>query len=784
VTDIATVDAATGLSTAEVEDRVRRGLVNAVPEAPSRTISEIARANVFTRFNALMTTLAVVVIIAGSPRDALFFGVVIANTLIGIVQEVRAKRTLDQLAVLSAPRAHIVRDGRDQELLVHEIVLDDVLDLRPGQQISADATVLAADNLEIDESLLTGEADPVVKEPGDDVMSGSFVVAGSGRAQVTKVGADAYAARLAEEARRFTLVSSELRVAVDRIITWVSWLIVPAAIGLLISQHKTQSNWRDAAVSAIGGVVAMVPEGLVLLTSIAFAVGVIRLAKRRTLVQELPAIEVLARVDVLCLDKTGTITEGSMDVAEVRPIGASAGDVDEVLAAVAAADPDPNATTRAIAAAHPDGPRWPVASSVPFSSARKWSAVSFAEHGTWVMGAPEIVLHDRLDGELRAEVDREADAGRRVLVLARSDTAATASQLPPGLEPVALVLLEDHIRPDAPETLAYFAEQGVTAKVISGDNPRTVGAVAARAGLKDADRLLDARELPAEEPALADAVEQTTVFGRVAPHQKRAMVVALQHRGHTVAMTGDGVNDVLALKDADCGIAMAAGSEASRAVAQLVLLDNSFAALPRVVAEGRRVINNIQRVATLFLVKTVYSVLLAALVGIFVLPYPFLPRHLTLISGLTIGIPAFFLALAPNDELVRPGFLRTVARFSIPGGIVAGTLTFIGYVGARHNASLSLDQQRTTAALVLCGVGLVILLRIARPLNPLRLALVATMGGLFALTLLGPAGRNFFELDLPDTAELVGAAVLIAASFPLLELGLAVAARIRPDART
>ncbi len=771
-----------GLSAADVAERVRAGQVNQLPDSPSRTFTQILRGNVFTRFNALMTTLAAIVVLAGSPKDALFFFVVISNTLIGTIQELRAKQSLDRLAVLSAPRAKVVRDGEDADLAIADIVLDDVLDLRPGNQVPADGVMLVAANLEVDESLLTGEADPVLKQPGDDLLSGSFIVAGGGRAQVTKVGADAYAAKLAEEARRFTLVSSSLRNSVNRIITWVTWLMIPTSIGLVISQHHSQPGWREALVFAAGGIVAMVPEGLVLLTSVAFAVGVIRLARRRTLVQELPAIEVLARVDVLCLDKTGTITEGTMEVAEVRAMSDVTGaDLDAVLAAVAASDRDPNATQRALAERYPDPPGWPVTATVPFSSARKWSAAGFDGHGTWVLGAPEMVMADAYGGDLRDDVDREADAGRRVLVLAHCDAPLNGDARPDGLRAMALVVLVDRIRPDAPETLRYFAQQDVTLKVISGDNPRTVAAVAARAGLARADHYIDARQLPVDDPeALAADVADATVFGRVSPHQKQAMVHALQARGHTVAMTGDGVNDVLALKDADCGIAMASGSEASRAVAQLVLLDSSFASLPQVVAEGRRVINNIERVASLFLTKTVYAVLLAALVAIFVLPFPFLPRQLTLVGTITIGVPATVLALEANTELVRDGFLERVARFAVPAGLVAGLATFLTYVFARQNEALALIEQRTTAVLVLTGVTLLVLVRVAWPLNPLRVTLVLGMVALLTLVVLLPAGRNFFELDLPQGGELMMAGFAVAVSGPVLLAGWAIADRIRP----
>ena len=660
-----------GLTAADVADRVARGQVNDVPDAPSRTFTEILRANLFTKFNALIGSLWAIVMICGAYRDALFGGVVVANTLIGIIQELRAKRTLDRLTVVNAPKVMAVRDGEIHQLAVNELVLDDVMDLRPGQQIVADSTVLAGTNLEVDESLLTGESDPVVKAIGDDLMSGSFVVSGSARAQVSKVGADAYAAQLAEEARRFTLVHSALRAAMDRIVTLVTYALVPTGIALFISQLDSDGGVRDGLVSAVGGVVAMVPEGLILLTSVAFTVGVLRLAKRRTLVQELPAIEVLARVDVICLDKTGTITSGAMDVTEVRAVDGNdctEPEIDAALAALAWADPNPNATQQALQRRFDDTSAWTMSESVAFSSARKWSASSFDGQGTWVFGAPEMVVDGSGFEAIESSVSEAADSGRRVLLLATTDAPLEGESLPAGVRAVALVMLEDQVRPDAGETLAYFAEQGVTLKVISGDNPRTVGAVCRRVGLAGADQSVDARTLPDSIDGLADALEAATVFGRVTPHQKQAMVKALQSRGHVVAMTGDGVNDVLALKDADCGVAMASGSEASRAVAQLVLLDSSFAALPAVLAEGRRVINNIERVASLFLVKTTYALFFAWATVLTGVTYPFLPRHLTLVGTFTIGVPAFFLALAPNSDPVRPGFLGRVARIALPGG--------------------------------------------------------------------------------------------------------------------
>ncbi|MFT3852677.1 MAG: cation-translocating P-type ATPase [Ilumatobacteraceae bacterium] len=731
-----------GLTSAEVAERVARGQVNTIPEAPTRTVRQIVRANVFTPVNLIVAILGALVILAGSPKNALFGGVIVANSIIGIVQELRAKKALDALRVVSAPVVHVLRDGTVHELTVGDLVLDDVVELRTGQQVVADGEVLDEDSLEIDESLLTGEADPIAKNPGDEVLSGSAVVAGTGHVRVTKVGADNYAAKLAEEAKRFTLVNSPLRNDVNRIVTLVGWAIIPIGLLLASSQFlRNDQGWRDAIISTVAGLIGMVPEGLVLLTSVAFAVGVIRLAKRRCLVQELPAIEVLARVDVLCADKTGTITEGSLALASVEPVGgAEEAEIEGALRAMAELDPDPNATLNAVKAHFESTPTtWKQTSRVPFSSARKWSAMAFADHGGWVLGAPEFVLRDEFGGALAEQVERHAADGSRVLLLAHCDGDFGDPGAPQlgAVAPRALVLLEDVVRPDAPETLEYFAEQGVTVKVISGDNPVTVGAVAHRAGLAGWDHNIDAKLLPGDDDLdeLADALDEYTVFGRVTPHQKRAMVRALQHRKHTVAMTGDGVNDVLALKDADCGIAMASGSEATRGVAQLVLLDSNFSALPHVVAEGRRVINNIERVASLFLTKTVYSMVLSIIVGVIALDYPLQPIHLTLLSWFSIGIPAFFLALEPNSERVHLGFLQRVLGRAVPAGLVIAGLTMAVFEIVQLDAAIDVDHARTVGVMTAGSIALIHLYRVARPLNVLRAVLVISMVSLFALVL-------------------------------------------------
>jgi cation-transporting ATPase E len=777
-----TPDPSTGLSAAEVADRVARGLTNDVPKAPTRTVGQIVRGNVLTPINFVVGILAGLVILAGSPKNALFAGVIVFNSVIGVYQELRAKKVLDQLSVVNAPKAHAVRGGQVVELQVHELVQDDVVELRAGAQVVADGTILTHDNLEIDESLLTGEADPVVKADGAEVLSGSAVVAGTGRMVVTKVGAENYAAKLAEEARRFTLVNSPLRNDVNRIVTWVGYAIIPVGLLLASSQFfRRDSGWQDAIISTVAGLVGMVPEGLVLLTSVAFFVGVVRLAKRRCLVQELPAIEVLARVDVLCADKTGTITEGALEVSDVERLPAGDGlDLDTALAALAHLDPDPNATSSALKAHYAEAPAWTVTGRVPFSSARKWSAMSFGDQGNWVLGAPENVLTSAFSGDVREQVEGHAREGSRVLVLATSGTPfADGEATLPDVQPVALVLLDDIVRADAPETLRYFADQGVTVKVISGDNNVTVGAVARRAGLDGWEANVNATTLPADDtPEFAEAVAASTVFGRVTPHQKRAMVKALQAQGHVVAMTGDGVNDVLALKDSDCGIAMASGSEATRGVAQLVLLDSNFSALPRVVAEGRRVIHNIERVASLFLAKTVYSVVLSLLTGVFAFAYPLQPIHLTLLSWLTIGTPAFFLALEPNDSRVEEGFLQRVLGRAIPAGVVIAASTMSVFAIAQLDESIDAEHARTVAVLVAGIVALMNLARVSMPLNRLRLALVVVMSAGFVLAFVTPTGRKVFELPITEWwayGMAIGFGVL---AWPLLVLGSRVSQRV------
>ncbi|MEU9076607.1 HAD-IC family P-type ATPase [Kitasatospora sp. NPDC004745] len=756
-----------GLTAAEVAERVARGQVNDVPVRSSRSTKEIVRANVFTRFNAIIGVMFGIILVVGPIQDGLFGLVIVANTAIGIVQELRAKKTLDSLALIGEARPQVRRDGAVEQIAVGGIVLDDTVLLGIGDKVIVDGEVTEADGLEIDESLLTGEPDPVLKQPGDQVMSGSFVVAGAGAFTATKVGREAYAAQLAEEASRFTLVKSELRSGIDSILRFITYLLIPTAIGLIISQLAVEGrDWREAVRRMVAGIVPMVPEGLVLLTSVAFAIGVVRLGRKQCLVQELPAIEGLARVDTVCLDKTGTLTEGGMDVVDLRILSDGApgtpapAAVEHALGVMAGADARPNPSMQAVIDAYGRGDDgrgdgWRVIEAMPFSSARKWSGVQLLEpHGgeaSWLLGAPDVLLpagHPAL-----AEVDELGARGLRVLLLGRSPAPLDSPDPAAGLVPLALVVLQQRLRHDAADTLRYFEGQRVQAKVISGDAAVAVGAVAAHLGLPGADHPLDARTLPTEPEALADTAERTTVFGRVTPQQKRQLVGALQSRGHTVAMTGDGVNDVLALKDADIGVAMGTGSDATRAVAQIVLLNDSFATLPSVVAEGRRVIGNIERVAGLFLVKTVYSVLLALLVIFTHSPYPFLPRHSTVLSTLTIGVPAFFLALAPNNERARTGFVRRVLRLAVPGGVIAGTGTFVAYSLARADHATDLKADTSVATLTLFLIALWVLAIVARPYNWWRLLLIGCMGGAFALVLLVPWLSDFFQLSLVGTRD-------------------------------
>ena len=757
------VTTTTGLTAAQVAQRVSLGQVNKVREQTSRSLAAIVRENVFTLFNAIIVGASVIVLLFGHIQDGIFGGVMVINAVIGIVSELRAKRTLDALAIVDAPRARVVRDSSAQQIPAAEVVLDDVVSLGLGDQVPVDGEALEVNGLEVDESLLTGESRPVKKQAGDRLLAGTSVVAGAGAMRATAVGADVYAQGISAAARQFTRTVSEIQASINRVLQVVSFLLVPVVVLTFWSQNRVAGadggDWRNALVLSVASIIGMIPQGLVLLTSMNFALGSATLARRGVLVQELPAVEVLARVDALCVDKTGTLTTGGI---RVRSVEVLAGDRDQVLGALAAASADrTNATATAIAAHLEEegapAPLGPQAWGVPFSSARKWSAWGDGRTA-WILGAPEIVIDRASEGGARALelAAGAASQGARVVALVSAPAALVEDRLPQARLAAAVITLEEDLRQDAAETLDYFRQQGVHVRVISGDNPTTVGALAAQAGLTapggGGPRLMDARELPEDTASeeFARAIASHDVFGRVTPEQKRAMVGALQGRGHCVAMTGDGVNDALALKDADLGIAMGNGSQATKAIAQIVLVDSKFSVLPGVVAEGRRIIANMERVSSLFLAKTTYAAILVIITALVGWRYPFLPRQFSYIDSLTIGIPAFFLALWPNRRRYVPGFLRRTLSLAMPTGAVlaAAALTAFGIVEGPPSS------RESTAAILALMVGAIWLLVItSRPLTPVKCALltavaVATVGGVA----LAPV-RDFFQMVWPTPWE-------------------------------
>lgn len=769
-------DSVVGLSDEQVRERVLAGQTNSVPDDPSRSVWQILRANVLTLFNAIVGAGFMLLLILGQWRDALFGFAALGNAVIGVVQEYRAKSLLDRLAVLESPTARVLRAGSLRDIAAAGVVRDDILVLRAGDQVTADATLFDCDGLEIDESLLTGEADPVAKLPGAEALSGSIIVAGQGKARVIRVGAESFASSLTAEAKRFSLVNSEIRHGVNRVLGWISWALVPAMAIVINGQMQAQGGWRRALatgawttgiVGAVGSTIAMIPLGLVLLTSVAFTVGGVRLARQKVLIQELAAVEGLARVDVLCLDKTGTLTEGSITFDSIHGVGTERPPGWEEALGWFGADPNANATARSLAPQFSaDGTPRPAAMA-PFSSLRKWSAAAFSPGhpatGTWFIGAPEIVLtgNSPVTAGALGAAQTLASGGRRTLVLAHTPDVLpvddeTKVPLPPAPAPVVLLTFREKIRHDAAQTLAYFRRQGVTLKIISGDAPATVAAVAREIGLGTVEGY-DARNLPDDPRLLEQILEGHSVFGRVSPSQKKEMVLALKRLGHTVAMTGDGVNDVLALKEADLGIAMDSAAAATRAVARVVLLDGRFDRLPSVVAEGRRVIANMERVSVLFLSKTVYALALSLCFGALLWSFPFLPRQLSATDGLTIGIPAFFLALMPNARRSRPGFLRRSLSFAIPAGIIIATAVLAVNAYARISGGATVEAVRTASVLTLSLVALVVLAEVSRPLNPLKVGVVGGMYAGLALVLTVPLLREFFMLEWPSPALTVAA---------------------------
>jgi len=784
-------DAARGRTNAEVAERVARGEVNRLAERTSRSVGEIVRANVLTRFNAILGALFVLVVVTGSLADALFGVVLVVNSAIGIVQEYLAKRKLDRLALLNAPTTRVVRDGAVVVVPTADVVRDDLIELRTGDEVPADGVLTSSAGLELGEANLTGESDPVAHDAGEAILSGTSVVAGSGRYVAQAVGADAYVNRIAADARRFTRTHSEIQASIDTLLRYITWVIAVALPVTIWSQWRAvgDQGWREVVIRSAAGVVGLVPEGLVLLTSVAFLLSAVQLTRRSVLVQQLPAVEGLARVDVVCLDKTGTLTSGDIAFESAEPLGGHAADDVRLALGALADDPNANGTLAAVGASI-SSPGWTRTAAVPFSSARKWSGATFEGHGTWLLGAPEVLLGADSGGDpagLRERVACLADSGRRVVLLCRSAAPLDGANLPADLEPAALVTLTEHVRPDAAATLGYFRDQGVAIKVVSGDNPVTVAAVARAVGL-DVGEPVDARTLPEDPDVLREVLARTTVFGRVTPEQKRAFVHALQGDGHVVAMTGDGVNDALALKDADIGVAMGNGAQATKAVAELVLLDGRFSHLPDVLAEGRRVMGNVERVANLFVAKNAMSLVAILAAAVIAVPFPFLPRHLTLVSALTIGIPAFVLALGPNKRRYLPGFLRRILRFAVPAGAVAGLAVITSYllagshygvpradfvsrcapeVGSRGTTDVACWQAGTGATITLLVVFFWILVVLARPFRLWKAALVASLVAVAVLAFVLPFARTFFTFDAPPALAwqslgigLVGAAAV------------------------
>ncbi|MBD1536879.1 HAD-IC family P-type ATPase [Pseudarthrobacter sp. NKDBFgelt] len=767
-----------GLSSAEVLARTNAGQTNSIPGATSRSVWDIVRANVLTLFNAIVAGCFVLLLVLDQWRDALFGFSALGNSLIGIVQEYRAKQSLDRLAILHAAQSRVIRDGSTRLVPAEALVPDDIVLLSAGEQVAADVRLLDGGYVEADESFLTGESAPVPKQPGAALLSGSLIMAGSGRAVVVRVGPDTFAYKLTAEARRFALVTSEIRSGLDKVLRVITWLLLPTAVLVTHAQVQNAGGWEaafssgqwiPAAVGLVASIMSMIPLGLVLLTSVAFAVGGVRLAGHMVLVQELAAVEVLARVDVLCLDKTGTLSSGAMTFDAVHDAGAPPAEGWRKALEWFGAKEEASTTAKSIGDAFPAADVLPETSSVPFTSALKWSSVTFPPGsqaaGTWVLGAPDFVLAELSSGApARRSAAALASTGLRTLALAHMPGPLPVSEqgvaVPAGLIPVVLLTFREDIRKEAPATLAYFRQQGVALKIISGDDPRTVAVLARAVGLGPGGAY-DARKLPTDPLLLQETVETHHVFGSVTPSQKRDMVQALKRGGHTVAMTGDGVNDVLALKEADLGIAMDTASPATKAVARLILLDGRFDRLPAVVAEGRRAISNIERVSMVFLSKTVYITVISLAFALLLWPFPFLPRQVSVLDGLTIGLPAFFLALQPSAQRYEAGFLKRSLAFSVPAGVCGALCVLAVSLYARFAAPGSAEATQSAAVITLALVASWILVTASRPLTWTKTLILAGMYAGLALLFTVPSAKEFFRLDWPPP-DLLAASVAVA----------------------
>ena len=728
-TELAVLEAPaeTGLTDDQAAERAGAGWANLPVEPPTRTVGQIVRSNLFTYFNAIFVLLASALIAVRSPiTNVLFMGVVIVNAVIGIVQELRSKKALDELNILQSPKAVVIRGGERKETTTDALVRDDVVVFAAGDQVCADAVVLDGECL-VNEALVTGEADEIKKAPGGALLSGSFLVSGECRARLTAVGEDSFVNRLTLEAKRQKKPKLRgMMRSLSDLVKWIGLIILPMGALLIVKEfHWLGRDLTSSVTSTVGALVGMIPEGLYLLTSLALVAGVLRLARKKTMCRQMDCIETLARVDTLCVDKTGTVTENKMvveDIVLLCPDRFIADDVRMIMADYVHAMQSDNDTMAALRKYFTGKVSQQAVAALPFTSARKYGGVSFHEDETYLLGAPEILLGSRI-GEYSDVIDRYSAKGCRVLLLTLYDGQLSDEALSAGTLPIALILLNNKIRAEAPDTFAYFAKQGVTVRVISGDNPMTVSEVARRAGIPGAERWVDARTLKTDED-IAAAARDKIVFGRVTPDQKRRLVIALKQQGHTVAMTGDGVNDVLALKEADCSIAVASGSEVACQVSQIVLMDSNFAAMPSVVAEGRRVINNIERSAALYLVKNIFSMSLALLSLLFALPYPLSPAQLGLVNSFTIGIPSFVLAMEPNRSRIRGSFLANILLRALPAALTdlfltEGVMLFYLAAGLADNAV------STICAGVMGVVGLMMVFRTAQPMNRLHIALVA-----------------------------------------------------------
>ena len=734
-----------GLNREQVQERCNNNLVNYDNQPPTKTTKEIIISNFFTYFNFLNLILGLSIIISGiwsgrvlySLKNCLFMGVIIANSIISIIQEIMAKKTIDKLSVISASKVETIRDGKHYDLAINEIVLDDVLVLKTGNQVVTDAIILEG-NVEVNEAFITGESDPISKKPGDTILSGSFIVSGACHVRVDHIGSDNYISKISSEAKYNKQVNSVIMDSFNKLLKILSIVIIP--IGIILLYNQLQVNGNDipnGIISTVAALIGMIPEGLVLLTSSVMAVSVIRLSKYNVLVQQLYCIEILARVDVICLDKTGTITEGKMELAEVV-LKEDLDNARGVLSNVANAFDNVNATMEAIKEKYELEEKYTVIDKIEFSSARKFSAVRFDERGSYYIGAPEFLLPKEQLKNYEEEIE-EYQENYRVLVLARNDLEL--SEKPKKLEVIGFLLIQDKIRKEAPATLKYFKEQGVKVKIISGDNYKTVASIARRASLEDV-KGIDATTI--NDSNISEIVEEYDIFGRVTPDQKKKIIKALQRKKHTVAMTGDGVNDVLALKQSDCSIAMASGSEAARNVSQLVLLDSNFASMPKIVAEGRRTINNIERSASLLLVKTIFTLLLILVCIFMKSEYFYVPIQLTLITTCTISIPSFILALEPNTELVKGNFMIKVVGHSLPAALTV-VFNVIMIVLFEQRLGIASNVTQTLIVIMTATTGFIYLFRICKPYTPIRVVLLTVLLAIFFYGIMFQ--YDFFDLN-------------------------------------